>query len=94
MVEWMLTMGTVDPERFPMVPINMARFEVADILDQIADVDIGDFVEVVNLPSFLTSDPIQQLAFGYTETLNAFVWNIQYNAVPEAPYGEGNPPTW
>jgi hypothetical protein len=77
-----------------LITLDMTRPEVADFFSQIPAVDVGDFVQVVNPPSWLTLQPISQLAWGFTETLNAFKWLISWNAVPEAPYSEGDPPTW
>jgi hypothetical protein len=94
LVLWMLTVGTVNDYRYPTIPINMARTEIAAIFSIAAGLDIGDFIEIVNPPSWLTNMPIQQLAFGYNETLNAYVWELAYNAVPESPYSEGDPPAW
>ena len=94
MAAWMLTVGTVADERFPVISVNMARSEVASLLATAAAVDGGDYVQIVNPPSWLTSAPVQQLAWGMTETLNARKWTIDINAVPESPYSQGNPPTW
>ena len=60
----------------------------------IAGLDIGDFIQVINLPNWLTQAPVGQLAWGYTENLNTYTWSISFNAIPEAPYSEGDPPAW
>jgi hypothetical protein len=91
---WMLTVGTVAGERYPVLPLNLARPEVAALMAVIAGVDAGDYVQITNMPSFVTAMPVSQLAWGFTERLNAYVWEIDINAVPESPYSEGNPPSW
>jgi hypothetical protein len=91
---WMLTVGTVDDDRYPVITVNLARPAVVALFATIATIDIGDFIQITNPPTWLTSMPISQLAWGVTETLNAFVWKVDFNAVPESPYSEGNPPTW
>jgi len=91
---WMLTIGTVADDRYPVIAADLARPAVTSLFSTIATTDIGDYIQVINPPSFLTSAPISQLAWGVTETLNAYKWTIEFNAVPESPYSEGNPPTW
>jgi len=91
---WMLTVGTVADDRYPVIPVNMTRTEVASQFATIAGVDVGDRLQIVNPPVWLTAAPISQLAWGMTERLSNYVWQIDFNAVPESPYEEGNPPTW
>lgn len=91
---WLLTVGTVSEYRYPTIQFDMARQEVKDLFGTIPALDIGAFVQVVNPPSFLQTDPISQLAFGFTEVINVYTWTISINTVPESPYAEGNPPTW
>jgi hypothetical protein len=91
---WMLDVGTVADERFPVLAVNMARPEVAAQFAALAALDVGDYIQVVNPPGWLTSGAISQLVWGVTETLNAFTWTIDFNAVPQSPYGIGNPPAW
>jgi hypothetical protein len=90
---WLLSVGTVADPRLPVLPISLARSEVADIATTIASLDGGDFIQVVNPPSWLPG-PIQQLMWGVTEKLNAYVWDVSINAVPESPWSAGNSPTW
>lgn len=94
LVAWMLTIGTVFEYRYPTIQFDMARDELAYLFANIATMDIGDYVEVVNPPALLTNTPIKQLGWGFTETLSNFQWTIQINTVPESPYEQGNPPTW
>jgi hypothetical protein len=91
---WLLTLGTVADERYPVISVDMTRTEVVGLFGTVAGLDDGDFVQVINAPPWLTSMPIQQLAWGFTEHLNSFKWTIDLNCVPESPYSEGNPPTW
>ncbi|MGH3402020.1 MAG: hypothetical protein ACRDRJ_05785, partial [Streptosporangiaceae bacterium] len=91
---WMLTVGTVPDERFPVISVDMSRTEITQLFGLIASLDMGAYLQVINPPSWLTGTPIQQLAWGVTETLNQKMWRIDYNAVPESPYSVGNPPTW
>ena len=94
LVAWMLTIGTVSEYRYPTIEFDMSRVEVEELFTIIPDMDIGDYLQVYNPPSFLQVLPVNQLFWGVTETLNAYTWTININTVPESPYAEGNPPTW
>lgn len=83
---WLLSLGTIDDERYPQIPIDLSRTELANLLDVAAELNIGDFVQVTNMPSFMGETSTSQLAWGMSEVLNAFIWQIVINAVPEVPY--------
>lgn len=91
---WMLSTGTVADLRYPVLTIDMTRPEIASLFTAVASIAIGDYTQVVNVPSWLTSGPIQQLAWGAKESINAFKWTLSLNCVPEGPYSTGNPPSW
>jgi hypothetical protein len=91
---WILTKGTVDEYRYPVVLVDMTRNETAANFSNAANLDIGQMWQGINMPSFLPSYTIQQLAWGFQETLNAFMWTIAINAVPESPYSGSGLPTW
>lgn len=92
--QWLLDLGTVDEYRYPQISFDLTRSAVASLLSTIATLDIGAFVQLFQLPSFLTNGPVNELCWGFSETLNAYVWTISINAVPEAPYSGGSLPTW
>jgi hypothetical protein len=91
---WMLTVGTVNEYRFPQVAFDMSRVEVESLFTAIPTLDVGDFVQIPDPPFFVQAYPINQLCWGFTETLNARTWTISVNTVPEDPYSEASPPTW
>jgi hypothetical protein len=94
MVAWMLTVGTVPGARYPAVSEDLSRSAVQSLTGVIPALGHGDWIEVVNPQTQLTPGPIDQLLYGWTETLNSTKWTFAYNLVPEAPYSEANPPTW
>ena len=94
-VAWLLTLGTVDEFRYPQITVNMMHPSMSDgTFSAMAALDIGGFIVIANPPAWLPPGPINQLAFGFTETLNAFTWTITINAVPEDPYTGNSLPTW
>lgn len=88
LVAWMLAIGTVDQYRYPNITIDLARAEVAGsgVFDATAGLDVGAYLQIINPPAWVPESPVKQLCWGFTETLNAFQWTIDVNAVPETPY--------
>lgn len=86
LANWILKAGTVDEPRYPVIALDLSRTELADNFATVTTADIGDFLTIQNAPFWLPPGPINQLMFGYTETLNAFTWTISANCVPEVPY--------
>lgn len=82
--EFLLTLGTVIDERYPTVTVTLARAEVANIMSVLAGIEIGDFIQIINLASWFPSSSTKQLVIGYTETINAFRWDIAWNCQPES----------
>ena len=66
---WMVHVGTVDEHRWPVVPLNLARAETAALQGAAMTVDAGDLVELDSVPNVVLSDPVRQLALGFTEAL-------------------------
>jgi Glycosyl hydrolase family 26 len=89
-----LNLGTVAEYRFPQISFELSRPAVADLMPTIASLDIGDYVQVPDPPTFLQTSPISQLCWGFTETISNYRWAIRINAVPESPYGISSPPNW
>jgi len=86
---WLLLQGTVSQERYPTVTFDLTRTEMVSFFSSIPSMRIGDYLQITNPPGFLVGSTIEQLVFGWTETLNAFAWTITFNTVPEVPYGSG-----
>jgi Spherulation-specific family 4 len=83
---WMAAVGTCDEERYPSVPLNLARPQLAALTWTIQDTRIGDYLQITNPPAWLPPGTIDQLVYGVTEKLGGFFWSVTWNAVPEDPY--------
>lgn len=82
----LLNLGTVTDERYPNITVELSRAEVASIMSALAGAEIGDFIEIVNLPLWAPSPTVKQLVIGYTEVLDPYQWTITWNCAPESPY--------
>lgn len=87
LADWLMAVGTVDEQRWPTVPIELARLsDDATMLAQLVDLDVGDLVEMENLESFRLYDDALLLPVGYSEELNRFTHRLTLNCVPAVPY--------
>jgi hypothetical protein len=92
---WLTTIGTVDDFRWPVIEVSLARTALAGALfSQVPSAFIGDMSQITNPPSFVQSNTVKQLVYGYKETINAFTWRFAFNEVPESPYEGAGLPTW
>lgn len=87
----LLSLGTVSGERYPTIPVNLARAGIAGntlapLMSAVAGVEIGDRVQCVNLPFWYPASTIDQLVIGYTEVIGAYEWAITWNCTPASPY--------
>jgi len=84
-----LALGTVDDYRYPTITFDLTRTESIPIFGALTALRIGDHLQVVNPPSFLTPNTIDQLAYGFTLDISAFQYQMALNCVPESPYEVG-----
>jgi hypothetical protein len=89
---FLLNLGCVDEVRFPVVTLKMIRSSNAALFAAVPGLRPGDYFQITNPPSFLTSTAIRQLVWGYSETLNAKEWTFSLNSVPETPWETGFTP--
>jgi hypothetical protein len=89
-----LGLGTSASYRFPVVNLDLTRLALANLMANIGAMDMGDFFEIANPPSWMTPATIDELEYGYTEHINSVHWNMSINALPEGPYETPNPPIW
>lgn len=82
---WLLHLGTINEERYPVVTTNLANTRIAADTALVADAtqaDIGDALAITNPPAWLPPGTITQIIQGYTETCGNFEHAITYNCTP------------
>jgi len=84
---WKTWTGTADVERYPAVPLNLGRPQLASLQAVITGLRIGDYFQMTQMPQ-PQSPPgtAGQLHYGSTEGLGGFWWQLSLNAVPEDPF--------
>ncbi|MEU1602690.1 hypothetical protein [Micromonospora matsumotoense] len=86
---WRTRLGTIDEARYPRMTIDLASSAwVADqkLARQAVDLDSGDLVSIGGLPVWLPPGPVTAMIQGYAERIDAFDWNITWNATPGSPW--------
>ncbi|MFF0894744.1 hypothetical protein [Streptomyces sp. NPDC003278] len=81
---WELFTGTRDAPRYPSISVEV--HSAPHLAEQVAAVDVGSRIVVVNPPPWLPPEQVEALAEGYTETLGVYTWDITYNASPGSLY--------
>jgi hypothetical protein len=82
-----LALGTVDEYRWPQINFQLSRGAVAQLFSSLVQLIEGDYLQILNPPSFLGVGTIDLLALGFTITLNAKRFDIGLNCIPESPFG-------
>ena len=85
---WLVHTGTVDQARWPQIPVNLARAAIqsAGLYYPVLDADVGDYLQLLNLPDVVLYDPVRQLQFGSKELLGGFHHTVEWSAVPEVAF--------
>ncbi len=95
MASWNLTLGTLDKTRYPVITVDLARYELAGYFGIIPALDAGDYMQVQNMPAWMPETLIKELLLGFNETINvASGWEFAFNAVPEDVFEGASLPTW
>lgn len=89
---WRAFLGTWNEQRYPRLAVNPRRH--AALADDVAAVDLGHRVTVINPPPWLPPDSVEQQVQGYEEELDTNHWMITFNCTPWRPFQAptvGNP---
>ncbi|WP_055696485.1 hypothetical protein [Streptomyces silaceus] len=81
---WQLHVGTVDETRYPVVRMLLAK--AAHLVEAAAAVDIGDRMKIVRPWELVQPDDLDLMVQGYSESLDQFMWNIDFNTTPASPW--------
>ncbi|MCZ4602910.1 hypothetical protein O3S80_03815 [Streptomyces sp. Lzd4kr] len=81
---WRLHLGTWDETRYPVV--RMLLQAATHMIEDAAALDVGDRFHIVNPPAWLPPDTIDLMVQGYSETLDQFRWEIDFNCTPAGPW--------
>jgi hypothetical protein len=84
---WRVHHGTVDEARYPQISVNLAHPSITpDMRRAVLGLRMGDRVQIINPPSWLGGDTIDQLILGFEEQLTHFEHRITFTCAPASPY--------
>lgn len=84
---WRLHLGTHEDARYPTVAVDLAANP--DLIENVTSRESGDWLQVLNPPEWLPPGPIDLLLEGYEERLNAYTWEVSFNASSGGPWTVG-----
>ncbi len=82
---WRAHLGTLDEARWPRVGIHLQDPPwLADpaATRDVLELDLGDRVDITDLPPWVPPYPISGIVEGYEETLTPFGWDLELNLSP------------
>lgn len=81
---WQLHLGTVNETRYPVVRVMLAK--APHLVDDASAVDIGDRMKILNPRALVQPDDLDLMVQGYSENLDQFMWNLDFNCTPASPW--------
>ncbi|GHH83873.1 hypothetical protein [Streptomyces capitiformicae] len=79
-------LGTYDGVRYSRITLDLANPRVAQMIDPILRLDVGDKVRLTRLPKDHGPDDVDVLVVGYTEEAGPDRWRLVLNCVPAEPW--------
>jgi|SRR5215469_185880 len=88
LASWIVHVGTVDEARWPVIPVNLARQAIqgASLYYPLLQLDVGDYLQLLNMLGVIVADPVRQLLPGMKESFGGFHHQLELNCIPESPY--------
>jgi hypothetical protein len=86
---WRVHVGTHDEARWPIIGFDLAHPTfLADpaLTRHLLSIDLGDRIDVTDVPGWLPPDAVSQLVQGMTETIAPDGYRVELNCTPARPY--------
>lgn len=86
---WRLHLGTVDEQRYPGITVQLQRQPFTDnpsLYINARNIDVGDRIVIENVPTFISTQDVEQIILGYRETMSQFNRTISFNSAPASAY--------
>lgn len=84
---WRLHLGTLDEVRYPVLTVSLNGSP--EVIERLRRVDVGDRIQVVNLPKWLPPDKADLIVQGYSEESDGIEWWISFNCTPASSWSVG-----
>lgn len=89
---WRVRLGTVDEDRFPQISVNLAHQSFTnnpDMKRAVLSLRLGDRIQVLNPPTWVGPEAIDQLVIGMDESITHFEHRLTFTCQPASPYSVG-----
>lgn len=89
---WLASLGTWNEARVPEIAVALNRTETlfgSTIAKQILATDVGRWVSLIDMPVHQKPGPLDQIAQGYSETIDNKTWELKFNGTPYGPWRAG-----
>lgn len=84
---WRLHMGTVDEVYYPTLTVSL--HDSPELAGKLLPVDVGDRIQVHNLPKWVPPNMADLIVQGYTENSDGINWTITFNCTPASIWSVG-----
>lgn len=81
---WRLHLATYDGARYPSVRVLLHR--APELIPAVRSLREGDLIRLVNLPPWVSREPVDLLVQGWSETFLPRRWEIVFNCSPGGPW--------
>ncbi|WP_326797441.1 hypothetical protein OG946_20140 [Streptomyces sp. NBC_01808] len=81
---WRLHLGTWDEARYSTVTLRLHT--APRLIPGVLSLDVGDVVEIRNLPEWMPPGPVRLIVEGYSETVLPHTWEIALTCTPAGPW--------
>ncbi|MFE6103180.1 hypothetical protein ACFVQ4_24930 [Streptomyces laurentii] len=84
---WLLHLGTWDEARYPTIRLSLHKRP--HLIPGLLDLELGDRIQITDLPPWLPPGPIDLLVQGISETLGVRTWAVELTCAPAGPWTLG-----
>lgn len=77
---WALHRGTWDEARYKKITILLHKHP--ELIEQVAEMQIGDLIQITDTPEFLPPGPINLILEGFSEDITGLTWVLVMNCSP------------
>ncbi|MGW5352199.1 hypothetical protein ACWERV_17020 [Streptomyces sp. NPDC004031] len=84
---WLVHLGTYDGVRYPKVTVFLHRSP--ELIAAARTVDVGDRIQIANLPPWQPPGGADLIVQGITETIGVRTWTITFTCTPAGPWTVG-----
>lgn len=87
--QWLALLGTVNEYRYPGILLKLNRPQIATdhaLFNAIINTELGNIIELINMPAWLPPTPPLCMVQGYQEVLGNLKWLINFVTTPATPY--------